>query len=72
MTLWIVPLAIAALAGILALASQLEGRRVRLTVRMTVRSRTATPELAEALVAAELAPLLAAHGIDRRSMLRGG
>lgn len=60
------PLAIAALAGILALASQLEGRRVLLTVRMTVRSKAATPELAEALVAAELAPLLAAHGIHRR------
>ena len=60
------PLAIATLAGILALASQLEGRRARVTVRMTVRSRAASPELAEALVAAELAPLLAAHGIHRR------
>lgn len=59
------PLAIATLAGILALASQLEGRRVRVMVRMTVRSRAASPELAEALVAAELAPLLAAHGIHR-------
>jgi hypothetical protein len=34
-------------------------------VRMTVRSKTSTPELAEALIAAELAPVLAAHGFDR-------
>lgn len=64
--LLLLPLSLATLAGVLALASSLEGRRVRVLVRMSVRSKTSTPELVEALVAAELAPLLAAHGITPR------
>ena len=63
----LVPLALAVISGLLALASRLERQRVRTMVRLTVRSRTATPELAEALIAAELAPVLAAHGLGRRS-----
>jgi hypothetical protein len=63
---WIVPLAFAAMCSVLALATRLEGQRLRVMVRMTVRSRTASPELAEALVAAELAPILQAHGFVRR------
>jgi len=63
----LVPLALAVISGLLALASRLERHRVRTMVRLTVRSRTATPELAEALIAAELAPVLAAHGLGRRS-----
>ena len=65
MTVLLVPLALAAICGVLALATYLEGRRVRVTVRLTVRSPRTTPELAEALVAAELAPVLAAHGFNR-------
>lgn len=65
MTLWSVPLAFTALLGLLALATRLEGRRVQVMVRMTVRSKSSSPELAEALVAAELAPILAAHGFGR-------
>jgi hypothetical protein len=63
----LVPLALAVISGLLALASRLETQRVRTMVRLTVRSRAATPELAEALIAAELAPVLAAHGLGRRS-----
>jgi hypothetical protein len=63
----LVPLALAVICGLLALATRLETQRVRTMVRLTVRSRTATPELAEALIAAELAPVLAAHGLGRRS-----
>jgi hypothetical protein len=63
----LVPLALGVICGLLALASRLETQRVRTMVRLTVRSRTATPELAEALIAAELAPVLAAHGLHRRS-----
>jgi hypothetical protein len=66
MSVWVVPLAFGSICGLLALATRLETQRVRVMVRMTVRSRTATPELAEALVAAELAPVLAAHGFQRR------
>ncbi len=65
MTLWTLPAAFSVLVGLLALASHLEGRRVRVLVRMTVRNRGFSPELAEALVAAELAPVLAAHGMHR-------
>ena len=61
------PAAFAVLIGLLALATHLEGRRVQVMVRMTVRSSKASPELAEALVAAELAPVLAAHGFSRAS-----
>jgi hypothetical protein len=60
-----VPLAFAVLCGLLFLASHLERQRVTVMVRMTVKSPKASPELAEALVAAELAPVLAAHGFSR-------
>lgn len=63
--LWTLPCAFAVLGGLLALATHLEARRVRLLVRMTVRNREFSPDLAEALLAAELAPLLAAHGFQR-------
>ncbi len=66
MLLLSVPLALLAMAALLALASRLEQRRARVLVRMTIRSK-ASPEAAEALIAAELAPLLAAEGLtDRR------
>jgi hypothetical protein len=65
MSVWVVPLAFGFLCAMLALASRLETQRVRVMVRMTVRSKTSSPELAEALIAAELAPVLAAHGFDR-------
>ena len=61
----LVPLALSAICGVLALATYLEHKRVQVTVRLTVRSAKASPERAEALVAAELAPLLAAHGFSR-------
>jgi hypothetical protein len=64
-SLVLLPAAFTAIVGLLALATYLEGTRVRVTVRMTVRSRSATPELAEALIAAELAPVLRAHGLQR-------
>jgi hypothetical protein len=63
--LLLVPLGLTVLCALLALATYLEGKRVKVTVRMTVRSAKASPELAEALVAAELAPVLAAHGFSR-------
>lgn len=69
MTLWTIPAAFALLCGLLAIATHLETRRVQVLVRMTVRARSTTPELAEALIAAELAPLLAAHGIRRYDSL---
>jgi hypothetical protein len=62
----VVPVAILFLTGMLALASRLETQRVRVMVRMTVKSRVTTPEVAEALIAAELAPVLAAHGFPAR------
>ena len=65
MSLWTVPAAFAVLSALLALATHLETSRTRVLVRMTMRSRSATPELAEALLAAELAPVLAAHGMTR-------
>ena len=65
MSVLVVPVAILFLTGMLALAARLETQRVRVMVRMTVRSRVTTPEVAEALIAAELAPVLAAHGFRR-------
>ena len=56
-----VPLALGAIAGLLVLATYLEQRRITTFVRMTVRAKM-SPEAAEALVAAELAPVLAARG----------
>ena len=64
-TLWILPTSFAVLCGLLALTSHLESRRVRVLVRMTVRNQGFSPDLAEALLAAELAPVLAAHGMHR-------
>jgi hypothetical protein len=64
-TLLLVPAALGFICGLLALASRLEEERVRSTIRMSLRSPRLTPELAEALVAAELAPLLVAHGMGR-------
>ena len=63
--LWTLPGAFAILVGLLALASHLEARRVQVLVRLTVRNQGFSPDLAEALVAAELAPVLAAHGMHR-------
>ena len=63
--LLLVPLALCTLCGLLWLATSLETRRVQVLVRMTMRSRAASPELAEALVAAELAPLLQRNGLTR-------
>lgn len=63
--LWTLPAAFTVLCGLLALASHLEARRVQVLVRLTVRNREFSPDLAEALVAAELAPVLAAHGFKR-------
>lgn len=60
-----VPLALLTVCAVLWLATSLEARRVQVLVRLTVRSRAATPELAEALVAAELAPVLARNGLTR-------
>lgn len=65
MTLLLVPLALMVLSGLLWLATSLETRRVQVLVRLTVRSKSASPELAEALVAAELAPLLHRNGFTR-------
>ena len=64
-TLLLVPLALLSLSALLWLATSLETRRVQVLVRMTVRSKTATPELAEALIAAELAPVLNRNGFTR-------
>jgi hypothetical protein len=66
-SLLVVPLAFAAIVGLLVLAERLEDQRVRTMVRLTVRARGTTPEVAEALIAAELAPVLAAHGLQRPS-----
>jgi hypothetical protein len=60
-----VPLALLTLSGLLWLATSLEAQRVQVLVRLTVRSRSASPELAEALVAAELAPVLQRNGLTR-------
>ena len=60
-----VPLALLTLSGLLWLATSLEAQRVQVLLRLTVRSRAASPELAEALVAAELAPVLQRNGLTR-------
>ena len=60
-----VPLALLTLSGLLWLATSLEAQRVQVMVRLTVRSRAASPELAEALIAAELAPVLQRNGLTR-------
>ena len=60
-----VPLALLAISALLWLATRLEAQRVQVLVRLTVKSRAATPELAEALVAAELAPVLTRNGFTR-------
>jgi hypothetical protein len=60
-----VPLALLSICALLWLATSLETRRVQVLVRLTVRSRATSPELAEALVAAELAPVLKRNGLTR-------
>lgn len=66
MTLLVVPLALLVLVGFLVLAAHLEHSEARLLVRLTFLS-DASPEVTEAIIAAELAPLLAAEGLtDRR------
>jgi hypothetical protein len=65
MILLLVPTALLVIAGLLMLASHLEQRRARILVRLTVRSN-ASPEATEALIAAELAPVLAAQGLTDR------
>ena len=67
MSVLIVPVAFSSLVGLLMLATHLEDRRARVLVRMTLRARDTSPEATEALVAAELAPLLASHGMGRAS-----
>lgn len=66
MLLLLVPLALLVVAGLLALASHLEQQRTQVLVRLTIRSN-ASPEATEALIAAELAPLLEAEGLASRS-----
>jgi hypothetical protein len=63
--LLLAPAALLAIGGLLMLASHLEQRRARVLVRLTVRSN-ASPEAAEALIASELAPVLAAEGLTDR------
>lgn len=65
MTLLLVPLALLVVAALLALTTALEEKRTKVLVRLTVWSNT-SPEAAEALIAAELAPVLAARGLDHR------
>lgn len=60
-----VPLALIGIAGLLGLASHLEQRRTQVFVRLTARSK-ASPETTEALIASELAPYLAVHGLGER------
>ena len=63
MLLLSVPLALLAICGLLVLASRLEQHRAQVTVRLSMRNKDASPELCEAVAAAELAPLLAAQGL---------
>jgi hypothetical protein len=65
LVLW-VPVALAGVATLLAIATALEERSARVTVRLTMRCRTATPERCEELVATELARVLTAHGLGRQ------
>jgi hypothetical protein len=60
-----VPTALFAIAGLLFLASHLEQRRTSVLVRLAVRTKRTTPEIAEAVIASELAPLLARSGLLR-------
>jgi len=60
-----VPLALMAMAGLLMLASHLEQQRTQVLVRMVVRSKSSTPEVSEAVIARELASVLAANGLGR-------
>lgn len=62
----LVPVSLAMLGGLLALAATLERRSARVVVRLALRSTSATPELTERLVSAELGPLLAAAGLNQR------
>ena len=63
--LLLVPAALLVVVGLLALATALEQKRTRVLVRLTVRGKS-SPEAAEKLIAAELAPVLAAQGLDHR------
>ena len=65
MTLLLVPLALLSICALLWLATSLETRRVKVLVRLSVKSPTSSPELVEALVAAECAPLLQRNGLTR-------
>ena len=65
MLLLSVPLALLVIAGLLFLASHLEQGRVRVLVRLTMRSN-ASPETTEAIVAKELASVLVASGLADR------
>ena len=60
-----VPLALMAIAGLLFLASHLEQQRTQVLVRMAVRSKKTAPEVAEAVIASELAAVLAVNGLGR-------
>lgn len=60
-----VPLALLTMAGLLFLASHLEQQRTQVLVRMAVRSKGTSPEIAEAVIATELAPLLQRNGLLR-------
>jgi hypothetical protein len=64
MVIW-VPVALLAVVVLLAVATHLEQQRARFAVRLTVRSTRSSPEQCEAIVAAELAPVLTAHGFGR-------
>ena len=61
----LVPVALAVLGSLLALASHLEQRRTRVLVRLTVRSKSVGPETSELVIAEELAPLLVNAGLAR-------
>ena len=69
MTVLAMPLALLAVAALLVLATQLEQRRVHVLVRLTVKSKS-SPELAERVIASELAPVLAASGLTNRPVSR--
>lgn len=61
-----VPLALMAICGLLFLASHLERQRTQVLVRMAVRSKKTAPEVTEAVIASELASVLAINGLGRR------
>ena len=60
-----VPIALLAICGLLALASHLEQQRTQVLVRMVVRSKKTAPEVSEAVIASELAAVLASNGLAR-------